>query len=240
MPTMKTRWEDSLPAAAAEWQRQSWIASPRDVRVSEWTRHLAALDLSFDNFRDADTPDVGCGPTGLVYFLDGQRRRVGVDPTAKAFAAHNGYWGRRIELLESAAESLPFPPASFDAVVCVNVFDHTYKPADIVNEIARVARPGGMLVFHVALDSPLRILHKRVRRECRVLHPQCLSYGWVQEHVGRWFRIEQEVRDPEGVFHMTRRQLRYEAYWDGLPYRNTKSDRFRGHVWLRARRLSVG
>lgn len=38
---------------------------------------------------------------------------------------------------------LPFPEASFDGVVCSNMLEHTPTPERVLEEIARVVRPGG-------------------------------------------------------------------------------------------------
>jgi hypothetical protein len=48
--------------------------------------------------------------------------------------------------------------------------------------------------------------------------------------------IEQERRDEQVFVRSGARSLLNEAYWDGLAYRMTKSDRWRNHIWLRATR----
>lgn len=215
--TTRTRWERSLAASTHEWASGAWKSSGRERRASEWDRHLRAVGLGIDSFEGQAVLDVGCGPTGLVYFADAARR-VGLDPCAKAFADDNGYWGEPIELIEAPAEDLPFGEEEFDAVFCVNVLDHTHQPARIVEEIARVLKSGGTFVTHMDLDSPLRKLHKRLSRACAVLHPHSLGHEWLTSTLAPFFSVDVEVRDPE-VFRARRSQMRYEAYWDGLLYR---------------------
>ena len=41
---------------------------------------------------------------------------------------------------------LPFPPASFDDVVCCVSVDYLVRPLDVFAEVARVLRPGGRFV----------------------------------------------------------------------------------------------
>jgi SAM-dependent methyltransferase len=49
--------------------------------------------------------------------------------------------------LRAAPECLPFADAAFDAVVVAGVLEHARDDLDALDEIARVLRPGGTLVF---------------------------------------------------------------------------------------------
>lgn len=51
------------------------------------------------------------------------------------------------ELVETGAEQLPYPDDSFDAVVGTYVLCTTPDPADVLREVARVLRPGGVYLF---------------------------------------------------------------------------------------------
>lgn len=53
------------------------------------------------------------------------------------------------------AANLPFPGDSFDAVVCLEVLEHVPAPQQVVNEIARVLRPGGRLWLSMPFIYPL-------------------------------------------------------------------------------------
>ncbi|NVJ00715.1 methyltransferase domain-containing protein [Myxococcus sp. AM009] len=59
-------------------------------------------------------------------------------------------------LLYASVESLPFPDASFDAVVSSLVFCSVEAPARALAEVLRVLRPGGALrmLEHVRAPSP--------------------------------------------------------------------------------------
>ena len=43
--------------------------------------------------------------------------------------------------------TLPFPDASFDALLCSEVIEHVFEPDDTLREIARVLKPGAMGIF---------------------------------------------------------------------------------------------
>ncbi len=62
-----------------------------------------------------------------------------------------------IELRAGAGEALPFPDASFDAVVCVSVLCCVRSVEEVLREIRRVLKPGGALrlIEHVKSDRVL-------------------------------------------------------------------------------------
>lgn len=43
--------------------------------------------------------------------------------------------------------NIPFPDASFDAVLCSEVMEHVFEPDAVLQEIARVMKPGAMGLF---------------------------------------------------------------------------------------------
>ena len=53
------------------------------------------------------------------------------------------------------AHALPFPDASFDAVVCLEVLEHVRDPARVLREIARILRPGGRAWLSMPFLYPL-------------------------------------------------------------------------------------
>jgi ubiquinone/menaquinone biosynthesis C-methylase UbiE len=81
---------------------------------------------------------------------------VGVDPTVNQIVEAVRKGAGPI-YARSGAESLPFPDASFDAVVCCLVFEHIDDVDGALAEVSRVLRPGGRFVFclnHPLLQTP--------------------------------------------------------------------------------------
>jgi ubiquinone/menaquinone biosynthesis C-methylase UbiE len=51
--------------------------------------------------------------------------------------------GLRLPVFNAAGEALPFPGAAFDAVTAWDVLEHVQDPRRVLEELARVLRPGG-------------------------------------------------------------------------------------------------
>jgi ubiquinone/menaquinone biosynthesis C-methylase UbiE len=94
--------------------------------------------------------DVGCG-TG--HFLAELRRRgydgAGVDGSAEMLA-HARQVNPGAELRQADVEALPFPDASFDFLLCVEVLRYLPDPARCIAEFGRVLRPGGVCLATAA------------------------------------------------------------------------------------------
>jgi SAM-dependent methyltransferase len=101
--------------------------------------------------RELDVLDYGCGWGGETLWMARRvRTACGVDVDAKAIAQARGALATlgvrncRFEL--SADGRLPFPDASFDAVLSTDTFEHVMDLDLAFREIARVLRPGGSLL----------------------------------------------------------------------------------------------
>jgi SAM-dependent methyltransferase len=102
---------------------------------------------------EARVLEVGCGAHGLIFFF-GARDGVGVDPLADHYARLFPEWQGRARTVAAPGERLPFEDASFDVVLCDNVVDHAENPRKILEEIARVMKPGAVLYFEVNIHHP--------------------------------------------------------------------------------------
>lgn len=103
---------------------------------------------------DARVLEVGSGAHGLIFFFEAAKR-VGVDPLADHYRQLFPAWQDRTTTVAAFGEQLPFEGGRFDIVLCDNVVDHAESPRKIVEEIARVLRPGGLLYFTVNIHHPI-------------------------------------------------------------------------------------
>lgn len=56
---------------------------------------------------------------------------------------------RKVEFTAGSIDALPYPDQFFDMINCLDVLEHTYDPAKIIQQFARVLKPGGRLFITV-------------------------------------------------------------------------------------------
>jgi SAM-dependent methyltransferase len=143
-----------------EFQRRKadYVRNDVDGAVSHMVEKSRAARAAIESVRpipaDARVLEVGCGSMGLIFFF-GAKDGIGVDPLADHYADLFPVWYGRSRTIAAFGEALPFSDASFDIVLCDNVVDHAEGPRQIVEEIARVLAPGGLLYFTVNVHHPL-------------------------------------------------------------------------------------
>ena len=151
---------DHWERTAEWWQRE--FTDGADPEYEEQILPLAAAHL--DGARRV--LDVGCGEGQLARLASTLgAASVGIDPTwAQLTTAVRRDGGPAYAA--AAADRLPFPPGSFDAVLACLVFEHIPDADAAIAEVARVLEPCGRFVF--LLNHPLL---------------QAPGSGWIDDHI---------------------------------------------------------
>jgi len=106
------------------------------------------LDLPLE---DLSLLDLGCGGGLLAEeFARAGCRTTGIDPSERSLAAaraHAAGQGLAIDYLGGCGERIPAAAASFDLVTCCDVLEHVDNPEQVVAEIARVLKDGGIFLY---------------------------------------------------------------------------------------------
>ncbi|MFB3905141.1 MAG: class I SAM-dependent methyltransferase [Acidobacteriota bacterium] len=107
--------------------------------------------------------DLGSGVTSFPFFLG----RCGCQVVAvdadlicardfsraiKCFKTRHG----RVDFALAQGGLLPFRNASVDCVYCISVLEHVPDPRELIDEVARVLKPGGTLVITVDISADSR------------------------------------------------------------------------------------
>jgi SAM-dependent methyltransferase len=140
-----------------------------------WGERLGALD--------GVVLEVGCGPAGIIASVGG-RVRIGVEPLLRTLDTAE-LKADPVSYVCASGEALPLPDATVDAVLCVNVIDHSPRPLPLLDEMLRVLRPGGELYLYVDVNPA----HKASIDY--ILHPGRLAARRVERHVAPRLVVEE-------------------------------------------------
>jgi len=134
--------------------------------------------------------DCGCGTGSNLEMLRPYGRAVGFDLTGigPAFAREHGH-----RVAQASIGQIPFTSATFDLVTSFDVFQCLPEPVerDAISEMARVLKPGGWMLLHVAALEILHGRHSVLSEEVRRYTPSRLRM--IVERGG--FRIERLTFD---------------------------------------------
>jgi len=140
------------PSAFHAFERAGWESIPRAYQDAFGTLTTQTIGPLLDATRvgpGVRVLDVATGP-GYVASAAAQRgaTAVGVDFSAAMLAEARRHFPA-VDFQEGDAEALPFPDASFDAVVMNFGLLHLGRPEEALAEAHRVLRPSGRIGFTV-------------------------------------------------------------------------------------------
>jgi 2-polyprenyl-6-hydroxyphenyl methylase/3-demethylubiquinone-9 3-methyltransferase len=156
------------------------VAARFDRLQQRFRRDVAPDDVRLGAIRQALEPlpgrrvlDLGCGKGRFSRPLaDAGAEVVGLDLSASMLAEAVG-----LPRVRASARRLPFAASTFDAVVAVEVFEHLAAIDDVLMEVRRVLRPGGVLAV---VDKNAGALNAD-----RPWLP-ALLVKWIDERRGLW------------------------------------------------------
>ena len=138
-----------------------WLVGLRQLILALLARHVRAQDFTL--------LDAGCGTGGMLKRIGAAYPRAGLHgldyaEDACAFARRK----TRAAIHCGSVRSLPYPDASFDVVVSLDVLgSDSLDAAQVVNEFRRVLRPGGVLILNLAAYQWLLSYHDRAVNQTR-------------------------------------------------------------------------
>jgi SAM-dependent methyltransferase len=130
-----------------------WFAPPVALWRSIEARTLATLDFP------APMLDFGCGDGLYTEAIFGKQPEIyGNDIAAAELpgARDSGVYFRGVQFADGHA--LPYPDDFFGSVYSNSVVEHIPDPHNVLPELSRVLRPGGVIVFTVPSDHFRKLL----------------------------------------------------------------------------------
>jgi len=90
--------------------------------------------------------DVGAGESPWKEWLSPQCQYQGIDVSN---SDEYGMHADRRDVMYYDGKVMPFPDASFDGAICIEVLEHVQRPDEFIAEIARVLKKGSILLLSV-------------------------------------------------------------------------------------------
>ncbi len=139
-------------------------------KMPQEKKYLLDLQLSKDIFSGKKLLDIGSGPMPSATCFQNAELYC-VEPLLSryldiGFPLH--YYGNT-KFIQCKAESIPVENNFFDAIISVNALDHVDDFEKTSNEIERVLKPDGVVVFHLHYHfetetEPVELNDERVRK----------------------------------------------------------------------------
>jgi 2-polyprenyl-6-hydroxyphenyl methylase/3-demethylubiquinone-9 3-methyltransferase len=103
--------------------------------------------------------DLGCAGGFMAEALAERGARVsGIDPAQGVIEAakrHAKSSNLDITYDVGVGEDMPYPDNHFDTVVCVDVLEHVGDLTQVLSEVARVLKPGGLFLYDTINRNPI-------------------------------------------------------------------------------------
>ena len=155
--TTRERWKQAQVAENDFW---SGLSAPTVQQILDKNESYANVMKSWLSEFPSPAVEVGVGGfgVGLLGFVQSIPLRIGVDPLPLVNPSCQEDLSRKIislraslQFVRCSGEALPFKEAQTGLAVCVNVLDHVNNAPQVVGEIFRILRPGGL--FFLGVDT---------------------------------------------------------------------------------------
>jgi len=162
-----------------------------DLQYQKTEPWLHILDKYVGSLEGTSILDIGCGFGGLILSCSNLgAHSFGVDPSHIIHIVREGMvnaTGHAIPLVCADGRALPFKSESFDVVMSIGVLEHITRAEALVEEMARVLKPGGKFLLFFGPNKRLRFTTSSTHRR--------ISYTfWTPEDAERLMRKLQLYR----------------------------------------------
>lgn len=151
---------DYFPSVEISWAVKYFLDANR-LHIKEWFNqhsdhfstdvdkvHRAQLDAVYRLIKPSDMKiaDIGCRKGRFlkaIHEMYPNKQLYGVDISEKMLSEAPEYVDKRLGSLEH----IPLSDDEFDLVLCIEALEHSVNPPIAIHELARIAKPGGIVVI---------------------------------------------------------------------------------------------
>jgi SAM-dependent methyltransferase len=121
---------------------------PGKADDENYYEHLARYRFAAQLIRGKRVLDAGCGDGyGSAMLAESASEVVGIDIAEDVIrSASAGYTRPNLHFKPMNVEEISLEPASFDAVISFEVFEHIHHPEKLLDGVKAVLKPGGIFV----------------------------------------------------------------------------------------------
>lgn len=130
-----------------DWTGERFVHGAGDDQL--WYEHAHRYALAVGMAAGRRVVDVGCGEGyGAAWIATGAASTLGIDiePAAIDHAAKH-YRSENLSFAVGDARHLDLPDACADLVTCFETIEHVSEPAKVLDELARILAPGGVVII---------------------------------------------------------------------------------------------
>ena len=155
-----------MPGKQQEVKLAFGVEPARTLYRLRLARYKALAEAVADYVREKDSQreqydllDIGIGSGRSMYFIENEdvADRIkfhGLDNSKRRL--DTVYKSEQWELTQAnIEEGTPFESEQFDIVICEQILEHLVNPTKVIDEIARILRPDGLLILGVPIFPPL-------------------------------------------------------------------------------------
>jgi ubiquinone/menaquinone biosynthesis C-methylase UbiE len=185
------RWNLAQKTEFDWWSNDFLLGQLEEIKL-KYSKTFSDIENYIKITDDHKILDVGCGAT-CISLLFSKGKKYGIDSLMDEYKAHLNI-PEGIELSTGVGEDIQFEDNFFDIVTCRNALDHTKNPEKVIDEISRVLKPNGHIIFAVNVCSHFaKKAHKFVENKGIFLreeqHPHYFTIRDVHRMLNKHFII---------------------------------------------------
>lgn len=120
-----------------------------EQRVAD-TTHYRKLFAPHTTFDRKTVLDLGCNRGYLLHsFLQHEQfTPIGADLVSEYLEEARRDYGDKIKFIQTTPTTIPLPDSSVDVVYTIDTIEHLSRPKELLAEVFRVMKPGGVFLVH--------------------------------------------------------------------------------------------